>query len=58
MRLCVSKVVAAHAQEYKRALSPRTRLVALAHVSNVLGCVLDTAFVVEQAHKVRAAAAD
>ena len=40
-------------QHYKQLLSPRTRLVSLVHVSNVLGAVLDTDFVVEEARKVR-----
>ena len=33
-------------------MCPRTRLVALPHVSNMLGYVLDTDLVAEQAHKV------
>lgn len=41
-----------HAQHFNQLLSPRTRLVSMVHVSNVLGCVLDTAYVMEQARKV------
>jgi len=41
-------------QQFKTLLSPRTRLVSLVHVSNVLGSVLDTSYVVEEAHKVGA----
>lgn len=41
-------------QHYKQLLGPRTRLVSLVHVSNTLGSVLDTSFVVEEAHKVGA----
>ncbi|KAL6758582.1 molybdenum cofactor sulfurase [Haematococcus lacustris] len=41
-------------QHYKQLLGPRTKLVSLVHVSNVLGAVLDTSFVVEEAHKVGA----
>ncbi len=37
-------------EEYARLLGPRTRLVALAHVSNVLGTVLPVAAMVEMAH--------
>ena len=39
-------------QAYAKLLSPRTKIVALVHVSNMLGSLLDTSFVVEQAHKV------
>ncbi|EFJ45490.1 hypothetical protein VOLCADRAFT_63817 [Volvox carteri f. nagariensis] len=39
---------------FRSLLSPRTRLVSLVHVSNVLGCVLDTAYVAEQARRVGA----
>ena len=39
-------------QHYKELLSPRTRLVSLVHVSNMLGAVLDTDCVVEEAKKV------
>ena len=39
-------------QAYAKLLSPKTKMVALVHVSNMLGSLLDTAFVVEQAHKV------
>ncbi|GAX85245.1 hypothetical protein CEUSTIGMA_g12665.t1 [Chlamydomonas eustigma] len=41
-------------QHYKQLLSPKTRLVSLVHVSNMLGSVLDTDFVVEEAKKVGA----
>lgn len=40
------------AQHFKQLLGPRTRLVSLVHVSNMLGAVLDTAYVVEEARKV------
>ncbi len=40
-------------QHLKELLSARTKLVSLVHVSNVLGAVLDTSYVVEEAHKVR-----
>ncbi len=39
-------------QHYKELLSPRTKLVSLVYVSNMLGAVLDTAYVVEEARKV------
>ncbi|GLC37845.1 Cysteine desulfurase 1, chloroplastic [Pleodorina starrii] len=39
---------------FRSLLSPRTRLVSLVHVSNVLGCVLDAAYVAEQARAVGA----
>lgn len=39
---------------FKSLLSPKTKLVCLVHVSNMLGCVLDTDYVVEEAHKVGA----
>ena len=39
-------------QAFAELLTPRTKIVALVHVSNVLGNVLDTDYVVEQAHKV------
>ncbi|KAG2498910.1 hypothetical protein HYH03_003100 [Edaphochlamys debaryana] len=39
---------------FRSMLSPRTRLVSLVHVSNVLGCVLDTAYVAEMAKSVGA----
>jgi cysteine desulfurase/selenocysteine lyase len=39
---------------YARLLSPRTRVVALAHVSNVLGTINPVARMVEQAHRVGA----
>ena len=39
---------------YARLLSPRTRVVALAHVSNVLGTINPVAQMVEQAHRVGA----
>ena len=39
-------------QAYAKLLSPKTKIVALVHVSNMLGSLLDTSFVVEQAHKV------
>ena len=37
-------------------LSSKTKLVALVAVSNMLGCILDTSYVAEQAHRVRASA--
>ena len=39
---------------FRTLLSPRTRLISLVHVSNVLGCVLDAAYVAEQARAVGA----
>ncbi len=33
---------------FRSLLSPRTKLVSLVHVSNVLGCVLDTDLVAEE----------
>ncbi len=39
-------------QAFAELLTPRTKIVALVHVSNVLGNVLDTDYVVEEAHKV------
>ena len=39
------------AEEYERLLGPRTRLVALAHVSNVLGTVLPLERMIAQAHQ-------
>jgi len=39
-------------QHFKDLLTPRTKLVCLVHVSNMLGSVLDTDFVVEEARKV------
>ena len=41
-------------EAYARLLSPRTRMVAVAHVSNVLGTINPVAQVVEQAHRVGA----
>ncbi|HEV3346660.1 MAG TPA: cysteine desulfurase [Methylomirabilota bacterium] len=41
-------------EAYARLLSPRTRIVALAHVSNVLGTINPVAQMVEQAHRVGA----
>ena len=41
-------------EAYARLLSPRTRVVAVAHVSNVLGTINPVAQVVEQAHRVGA----
>lgn len=41
-----------HAQAFAELLTPKTKIVALVHVSNVLGNVLDADYVVEQAHKV------
>jgi cysteine desulfurase/selenocysteine lyase len=41
-------------EAYARLLSPRTRVVALAHVSNVLGTINPVAQMVEQAHRVGA----
>lgn len=35
-------------------ITPRTRLVSLVHVSNMLGCVADTQTIVELAQKVGA----
>lgn len=37
---------------YRELLGPRTKLVSLVHVSNMLGCVLDVDQVVEGARKV------
>jgi cysteine desulfurase/selenocysteine lyase len=39
-------------QHFKQLLSSKTKLVSLVHVSNMLGAVLDTEYVVEEAHKV------
>ena len=39
-------------QAFADLLSPKTKLVGLVHVSNMLGSILDTDYVVEQAHKV------
>ncbi|GIL46753.1 hypothetical protein Vafri_3659 [Volvox africanus] len=39
---------------FRSLLSSRTRLISLVHVSNVLGCVLDVAYVAEQARRVGA----
>ena len=39
-------------QHFKELLSPKTKVVSLVHVSNMLGSVLDTDYVVEEAHKV------
>ena len=41
-------------EAYARLLSPRTRVVAVAHVSNVLGTINPVAQMVEQAHRVGA----
>jgi len=41
-------------ETYARLLSPRTRVVAVAHVSNVLGTISPVAQVVERAHRVGA----
>ena len=41
-------------EAYGRLLSPRTRMVAVAHVSNVLGTINPVAQMVEQAHRVGA----
>jgi cysteine desulfurase/selenocysteine lyase len=41
-------------EAYARLLSPRTRVVAVAHVSNVLGTISPVAQVVERAHRVGA----
>jgi len=41
-------------KHYKELLTPRTKVVCLVHVSNMLGAVLDTDYVVEEAHKVGA----
>jgi cysteine desulfurase/selenocysteine lyase len=38
-------------EEYERLLGPRTRLVAVAHVSNALGTVLPVTRIIEQAHR-------
>ena len=40
------------AQAFAELLSPKTKVVALVHVSNMLGSILDTAYVAEQARKV------
>ena len=39
-------------QHFKQLLGPKTKVVSLVHVSNVLGAVLDTNYVVEEARKV------
>ena len=39
---------------YRELLSPRTKIVSLVHVSNMLGCVLDVELVVSEAKKVGA----
>jgi len=41
------------AQALTQMLSPKTKIVALVAVSNMLGSILDTAYVAEQAHRVR-----
>jgi len=41
-------------KHFKELLGPRTKLVSLVHVSNMLGAVLDTAYVIEEAKKVGA----
>ena len=41
-------------EEFEKLLSPRTKLVAVAHVSNLLGMVVDVKGVCELAHKVGA----
>jgi cysteine desulfurase/selenocysteine lyase len=38
-------------EAYERLLGPRTRLVAMAHVSNALGTIMPVAAIVEQAHR-------
>lgn len=38
-------------EHFRSLLGPRTRLVSLVHVSNVLGAVLDTDLVAEETHK-------
>ena len=40
--------------DYRRLLSPRTRVVAVAHASNVLGTISDLGTISEMAHKVGA----
>ena len=40
--------------DYRRLLSPRTRVVAIAHASNVLGTISDMADISKQAHRVGA----
>jgi cysteine desulfurase/selenocysteine lyase len=40
--------------DYRRLLGPRTRVVALAHASNVLGTITDIAAAAEEAHRVGA----
>eukprot|EP00928_Gymnodinium_smaydae_P047303 TRINITY_DN31560_c0_g1_i1.p1 TRINITY_DN31560_c0_g1~~TRINITY_DN31560_c0_g1_i1.p1 ORF type:complete len:519 (-),score=86.63 TRINITY_DN31560_c0_g1_i1:119-1675(-) len=40
--------------EFEKVLSPRTKLVAVSHVSNVLGCVNPVERIVERAHEVGA----
>lgn len=47
-----SPVLYNHIQHFKELLSSRTKVVCLVHVSNMLGAVLDTDYVVEEAHKV------
>ena len=39
-------------QAFHEMLSPKTKLVAMVHVSNMLGCILPAAQVAEAAHKV------
>ncbi len=38
-------------EHFRSLLGPRTRLVSLVHVSNVLGAVLDTDLVAEETHR-------
>ncbi|KAK9840604.1 hypothetical protein WJX81_003960 [Elliptochloris bilobata] len=41
-------------QAFKQMLSSKTKVVALVAVSNMLGCILDTSYVAEEAHRVGA----
>lgn len=53
--LCAQEVAGcglACMQHFKELLSSRTKVVSLVHVSNMLGSVLDTDYVVEEARKV------
>jgi len=50
----VSPEGALDAEEYKKLLSPRTRIVAVSHVSNVLGTVAPVACISKLAHEVGA----
>eukprot|EP00983_Pelagomonas_calceolata_P068875 1150117-Pelagomonas_calceolata.AAC.8 len=53
LRQCAQCTASKCVKHYKELLTPRTKVVCLVHVSNMLGAVLDTDYVVEEAHKVR-----